>query len=120
VDKEKLEAIKKFIIRCEKTKKMLKKKYYENSGSGKCPKCGKAKPKKYVYEYCIDCRKVGADYYRKNKKRICKKRRDVYAERKRNRQCPLCAVRLPKNYKRFHCEDCLEKKWIIDSYRRNR
>ena len=109
MDKKEKESIKKYEILYEKYLERRKKKYHENLDSGKCPKCGKTKRKNYKYLYCIECRSVADNCYNKYKKKINKKRRDVYAERKENGQCPRCGERLPKKYTKVRCPACVEK-----------
>jgi predicted RNA-binding Zn-ribbon protein involved in translation (DUF1610 family) len=87
-------------------------KYQKNLKKGLCPRCGK---KSKEFTYCGDCRAYFRNYNNEKSEEINEARKDKYAERKANRQCPRCGVKHRKSYTKIMCADCLEKQYNYNS-----
>ena len=85
--------------------------YEEKKDSGLCPRCGAKKRKTDKFSYCKDCREMFREYNRAMADSLNEARKERYAQRKLNNQCPRCGKKLGKRYKNTICAECLEKQY---------
>ena len=85
--------------------------YQQRKKEGLCPRCGNKKKKSEKFIYCSDCREFFRNYNNQNSEANNQTRKELYHERKSNRQCPRCGKKHGKKYTKIMCEQCLEKQY---------
>ena len=85
--------------------------YRQDRERGYCPRCGVKVNKRENYAYCEDCREYFRNYNQERSDKLNRARKSVYAQRKKNNQCPRCGKKLGKRYEKILCPVCLEKQY---------
>lgn len=84
--------------------------YEERKNNRQCPRCGKILGKKYKNTTCRECLDKQYDYCNPNIKKVYKKKKIQYYQRKENGQCTRCGKVLGKKDKHVICRKCIDKR----------
>lgn len=89
--------------------------YSQRAEKGNCPRCGDSIGASSRYKYCDSCREYFRDYMKEHNEAINALRKEHYAQRKQNNQCPKCGKKLGKKYTKKICAVCLEKQGFYNN-----